>query len=279
MNKYLKLMRVKHYIKNFIVFIPLFFAGEIFNINALEKGFLGFICFCLTSSAVYILNDIQDVEKDRNHPKKKNRPIASGAVKVKEAYILMFACLAVVILLSLALGSRSGFALLVLYFMINVAYSMGLKNKPIIDIVILASGFVIRLLYGGAITGIVISGWLYLVVVTGSLYMALGKRRNELKQQKNTREVLKFYSDEFLDKNMYVCVSLVDVFYALWTMEFSNPKMVWTVPIFIIIMMCYSLDIESGSDGDPVEVILQNKTLLILIAIYTVCIFSLLYVF
>ena len=156
---------------------------------------------------------------------------------------------------------------------------MGLKNKPIIDVVILASGFVIRVLFGGLITGVEISKWLYLVIVTGSLYMGLGKRRNELRAQTDTREVLKYYNENFLDKNMYVCVALVNVFYALWSIEMPNPRMIWTVPFFIVLLMCYSLDVEGDSDGDPVEVIIHDKALIGIIITYVMCIFVLLYVF
>ena len=108
--------------------------------------------------------------------------------------------------------------------------------------------------------------------------MGLGKRRNELKKQKNTREVLKYYNEAFLDKNMYVCVALTDVFYALWTLEMTNGLISWTVPVFIVILMCYSLDIEGNSDGDPVEVILKDKILLGLIFIYGILLFSLIYI-
>lgn len=156
---------------------------------------------------------------------------------------------------------------------------MGLKNIPIIDVVILASGFVIRVFYGGCITGVLISKWLYLVIVTGSLYMGLGKRRNELRAQMDTREVLKFYNEGFLDKNMYVCVALVNVFYALWSIEMPNPRMIWTVPFFLVLLMCYSLDVESDSDGDPVEVIIHDKVLIGILIAYTICIFILLYIF
>ena len=145
--------------------------------------------------------------------------------------------------------------------------------------VILASGFVIRVFYGGAITGVVISKWLYLVIVTGSLYMGLGKRRNELRAQTDTREVLKFYKEGFLDKNMYVCVALVNVFYALWSIEMPNPKIIWTFPFFLVLMMCYSLDVEGDSDGDPVEVIIQDKFLVGILIVYVICIFVFLYIF
>lgn len=279
MSDYLKLMRVKHYIKNFLIFIPLFFSGNIFNTDKLLSAFLGFICFCLISSAVYVLNDIQDVEKDRKHQTKRNRPIASGRINEKKALIIMTICLLFAVSVSLIIGQYIALSMTVIYFLINVAYSMGLKNRPIVDIIILAAGFVLRLLYGGVVTETIISGWLYLVVVSGSLYMGLGKRRNELKRESGeTRGVLKYYTTGFLDKNMYVCVALTNVFYALWTMELSDKRVIWTVPLFIVIMMCYSLQIEGDSDGDPVEVILKDKLMLSLVVIYAISIFSLLYV-
>ena len=261
MKDVLKLFRVKHYIKNLLVFVPLFFAGEIFNISLMKHAIVGFVCFCLISSAVYILNDIQDIEKDRLHPKKKNRPLASGRISIKKGILFLVGCILIAFLISGFQMKLYGTAALLLYFILNVAYSMELKNKPIIDIVILASGFVIRIIYGGLIVGIPISKWLYLVVVTGSLFMGLGKRRNELTQQGNTREVLKYYSESFLDKNMYVCFTLVIVFYAMWTLDSANAKMIWTVPALIIILMKYSMDIEGDSDGDPVDVLLNDRIL------------------
>lgn len=279
MKDYIRLLRVKHYIKNFLVFIPMFFGGVVFDSERLIRAGAGFICFCLVSSAVYILNDYRDIEKDRNHPAKKNRPLASGRVSKRNALIAMMCCLAIVTGISFALDNLQGAVCLALYFGLNVAYSMGLKNKPIIDIVILASGFIIRVFYGGFITDIEISKWLYLVVTTGSLYMGLGKRRNELKKKTDTREVLKYYNEAFLDKNMYVCVALANVFYALWTLEMPNPKISWTIPAFIVMLMCYSLDAEGDSDGDPVEVILRDKVLIGIIIVYAACLFVLLYVF
>lgn len=277
MKDVLKLFRVKHYIKNLLVFVPLFFAGEIFNISLMKHAIVGFVCFCLISSAVYILNDIQDIEKDRLHPKKKNRPLASGRISIKKGILFFAGCILIAFIISGFQMQLYGTAALLLYFILNVAYSIELKNRPIIDIVILASGFVIRIIYGGLIVGIPISKWLYLVVVTGSLFMGLGKRRNELTQQGNTREVLKYYSESFLDKNMYVCFTLVIVFYAMWTLDSANAKMIWTVPALIIILMKYSMDIEGDSDGDPVDVLLNDRILVFLVLLYAVCIFFMLY--
>lgn len=192
--------------------------------NKLGGGILGFIAFCAVSSSVYILNDLKDIDNDRKHLTKKMRPLASGKVQVKTAIILMILCWVSAFIISFLIGKIDATIFLFLYFILNVGYSMGLKNKPIIDIVILAAGFVIRIFYGGVVTDVNISQWLYLVVVTGSLYMGLGKRRNELKTSTDTREVLKYYTVDFLDKNMYVCVALADVFYALWTLEMPDGR-------------------------------------------------------
>lgn len=163
---------------------------------------------------------------------------------------------------------------LIAYLFINISYSCGLKNVPILDIVILTAGFVIRLIYGGIITDILISGWLYLTIITASFYLGLGKRRNELRRtniiNKETRGVLKFYNYAFLDKNMYMCLGMAEVFYALWAIDRKQDLMLWTVPVIIVIGMKYSLGIEGESEGDPVEVILHDKTLWIISIIYAV---------
>ena len=279
MKNYLKLLRIKHYIKNTIVFIPMFFGGRLFEWTCFKRACMGFVAFSMLASVVYIINDYRDIEKDRLHPTKRHRPLASGSIGKKQASLVLIILLFAIVLISISIGDcRASFCLLV-YLVLNILYSIWLKTKPIIDIVILASGFIIRMFYGGFITGVDISKWLYLVVVTGSFYMGLGKRRNEFRAQTNTREVLKYYNESFLDKNMYVCVALVNVFYALWTVEMPNPKMIWTVPVFIILSMCYSLNIEGGSDGDPVEVIVHDRMIVCIAILYAVCVFAVLYFF
>ena len=233
---------------------------------------------------VYIINDIRDVEKDRNHPTKCRRPIAAGTVSVKNAWIL-----AAVLALTAALCNGlvfNGWAtgLLALYLALNLAYSFGLKNIPIVDITILVAGFLIRILYGALVTGIVISNWLYLTVIALAFYFSLGKRRNELKQHgdSQTRKVLKAYPLDFLDKSMNMCLTLAIVFYSLWSMADSTiaaygQYLVFTVPIVLLIVMKYSLNIEGESDGDPVEVLIHDKVLLVLCLAYFCAMFSILY--
>lgn len=284
-KEYTKLLRIKHYIKNFLIFLPIFFGREIFDKSKLCNAILGFVCFCSISSAVYIFNDYRDIDKDRAHPTKKNRPLASGRISKKVAIITIIICLCIALIGSMMIGNINGAICLYLYLVLNILYSLGMKNMPIIDIAILASGFVIRVFYGGFITNITISKWLYLVITTGSLYMGLGKRRNELKRmiaggerKFETRNVLKYYNEAFLDKNMYVCMGLTNVFYAMWTIEMPNNKISWTVPAFFIILMYYSLDIEGDSEGDPIEVIFKDRVLICIVAIYFICIFYLIYI-
>lgn len=286
MNRYLKLMRVHHYMKNLLVFAALVCSGQLFVPAKLCAGVLGFFAFCATSSVIYIINDIRDCEKDRRHPTKCRRPIASGAVSVRNA-----ACLAVVLFILAALFiapvfKLSAVLLLLLYIVLNLAYSFGLKNVPIADITVLAAGFVIRVIYGAQLTEIIISNWLYLAVFAMSFYLALGKRRGELIQvtDGDTRSVLKAYPLDFLNRNMTMCLTLGNVFYALWSMDqvttafYHNRLLIFTVPIVLLITLKYSLTIDTASDGDPVEVLIHDRALLLLVLLYLAVMLGILYI-
>ena len=284
--KWIKLMRVRHYLKNTLVFAALACSGKLFEKGYFLNGCMGFLAFCAVSSAVYIVNDIMDREQDRRHPVKCSRPIASGAVTVPQGLILAAALLCLAGVCSVLTRHPLSALWLALYFALNVGYSMGLKDLPLVDVSILASGFVIRMVYGAMVTDIAISRWLYLTVIVGALYCALGKRRNEAKKlgDGQTRKVLKLYTADFLDKNMYMCLGLVNVFYALWSMDTStmalyrNEYMFFTIPVVLLITMRYSMDLENGSDGDPVELLLHDKALMGLCGLYLLSMFLILYV-
>lgn len=277
MKKYFKLMRVHHYLKNTLIFLPLIFSQNLFNGELLLKVILGFSSFSILSSIVYIINDIQDLEKDKKHPTKFSRPIAAGEISIKSAYVLaIFISIVGTILNYFACKFNIlSWFFISTYLIINLAYSIGLKNVPIIDITILVSGFLFRVLYGSAITNIEVSKWLYLTVISMSFYLSLGKRRNELKKVgDNTRKVLKYYNFDFLDKNMYMFLGLTIVFYSLWCVDsvtiarYSNSNIVWTVPLVMLICMKYSLNVEEDSDGDPVSVLLRDKVLIGMVFLY-----------
>lgn len=266
---YARLLRVKHYIKNILIFVPLFFSTNQFDLHEIHCAGLGFIAFSLTASVIYIINDLKDVEKDRLHPVKRHRPIASGAIGEREAQTAAFVCLLLSFFVTL-LGDMQGSILyLLLYLVLNIAYSSGLKDRPIVDIILLSSGFLIRILYGAYITDIEVSQWLYLTVLSGAVFLGLGKRRNELQRSSGEgRPVLKYYSRDFLNNNMYLFLSLTNIFYALWAVSKEEWAMMWTVPLVMVIFLQYSMRIEGESDGDPIEVISHDKLLLGLIAIY-----------
>jgi 4-hydroxybenzoate polyprenyltransferase len=240
----------------------------------------------MATSIVYIINDIKDVENDRKHVIKCNRPIASGEVSIQSAWTLvLILLLSLVAIIYFLFGELSvAWFYIGIYVAVNLAYSFGLKNKPIVDIAILASGFLLRVLYGSALINVKISYWLYLSVIAVSFYLSLGKRRNEiLGQGNNARPVLKYYNHNFLDKNMYVSLALAIVFYSLWCVDpntiarYSNAHIVWTVPMVMLICMKYSLVIEGASIGDPVEVLLCDKILMVLVIIYSLITFLIIY--
>lgn len=284
MKKYLKLARVHHYIKNIFIFLPLFFSLKLLDGGLFIKCVLGFLGFSFMTSAVYVINDLRDLEKDRLHPKKKLRPIASGDVSVKNAIIFTaFLLILSGIFCALSCGKNySGYLFVLMYLAFNVFYSFGGKNIPIVDIAVLASGFLLRLLFGSAISGIEISGWLYLTVLAISFYLGLGKRRNEIKLGGETRTVLKYYTYEFLDKMMYMFMAIAIVFYSLWcvtglTSAKVSDHVIWTVPVVMLICMRYSLIVEGESYGDPVDVILSDKIILMLVGVYAVMMLAFMY--
>ena len=271
---YLKLMRVKHYIKNLLIFLRLIFSMNFYDLNKDIKTLIGFILFSLVSQIIYIINDINDIEKDKKHPKKCKRPLASGELTKKEAYILLIILALIVIIGNVILrASWYSIVILVSYLILNILYSKILKNIPIIDVICLVIGFVLRVIYGASLIDVQVSNWLYLTIISFAFYLALGKRRNELQAGGDTRKVLKFYNKEFLDKNMYMFLTLMLVFYSMWCVDESNiakfdNKLIYTVPILMIIAMKYSFNIENSAEGDPVEVLLSDKVLIILVLLF-----------
>lgn len=266
--KYLHMLRVKHYLKNLLILFPMFFGKAIWDLKTWKCVLAGFGSFCAISSAIYIINDIKDLESDRKHPVKCRRPLAAGEISVSKALVIVSGLFLVSGLLGwVASEYHLSILWLFIYFILNIFYSVfGGKHIPLIDIAILVSGFLIRVIYGGAVSGIAVSDWLYLVILMTSFYFALGKRRNELRWHgKKGRKVLKKYSIEFLDKNMYMCAGLAMVFYSLWcTSSLNVPGSIWTVPLVLLMFMKYSMDLEGETDGDPIEILTGDRMLLLM---------------
>lgn len=287
MKKYIRLIRVKQYIKNGLIFTAAFFAGTMMRKEIFFHLLIGFAAFSCICSSVYILNDIRDVEKDRRHPIKCRRPIASGEISVKSAAVIgVVLLISGYLLLSLIQGAWIGKAhyYVFLYLFLNAGYSLGLKNVPILDILILASGFIIRVLYGAALCGTWVSNWLYLTVFMISLYMGTGKRRNERMAEAGgeTRKVLRFYSLSYLEKIMQMSMVLAITFYSLWSASMAERNsyasyMIWTVPLVLAIVMRYEMLVEKAVYGDPTDILLMDRPIQILAGLYGVVEIGLLY--
>lgn len=270
---YVRLARPWHWIKNALIIIPAFFGGSLTDISILPGLIAGFFCFSLYSSAVYIINDICDADADRANPEKACRPIAQRRISTRGAVIAaVILCLAAAALSLLPEGIGISALIPLAFLLINLLYSFGFKHIPVLDIVTLVSGFFLRVLYGSLITGIRISGWLYLTVIAVSTFLAFGKRLGEKKKAASctdARPVLGKYSLEFLSSNMYMYLTIFLICYAIWSIEASgNALAPYTTPLVFILMMRYTHLLDRGSSGDPVRTILHDPVLIILGTLY-----------
>ena len=253
--------------------LPPFFVGRMGEPETLVLAVWCFLSFSFVSSAVCVLNDLLDVEHDRRHPQKRNRPLARGDVPLWVAWALVILLVAGGVALACrAQFSGAGLLLLCLYFLMNVAYSVRLKHAPIVDIFILASGFVFRVFYGGCYFAVPISSWLFLCVFSAALFFATGKRKRELAASAavggETRPVLRRYNYEFLNLHYYLFCALTVVFYCLWTISRTDQhavgKLALTIPVMIFIVIRYNYLLEVGdSDGDPVPTLLHDRPLVL----------------
>jgi 4-hydroxybenzoate polyprenyltransferase len=269
---FIALARPRHWLKNILVFVPFIYAQDLNDLDLFWSVLRCFAAFCLISSSIYAINDLADAAKDRAHPVKCKRPIASGRIgagaAVAYAAVLLAAGMSAIVF-------RYGFwhvvAFAAVYYALNIAYSFFLKHYAIIDCFCIAAGFVLRIFAGGAAIGVDITEWLFLTMTTVSLFMAFGKRRGEIIQISDTattRKVLASYDLEFLNGIVFVCAGLSVVFYALWAMA-SVPAMIYTVPLVVFIVCKYLLIVHGPvSDGDPTSVILGDKGLIVSIALF-----------
>ncbi|HAY3550041.1 decaprenyl-phosphate phosphoribosyltransferase [Elizabethkingia meningoseptica] len=247
MKKYLKLLRVEQWVKNLFVFLPVFFSGKIVDADLFSKSCLAFIIFSLTASTIYILNDYMDIELDRKHPEKCKRPLASGAIAKGTAIGIFVFLLLLVSGLTGYLGivkgmDLEGFSVVIItYFIINILYTFKLKHIAIVDICIIATGFVLRVLAGGFITGIMVSQWAILLTFVLALVLAIGKRRGELINAQingKTRKALDGYNVQFADIALSISCTLAIICYLMFTLspevqQKFHPRIFYTV-IFVV---------------------------------------------
>lgn len=283
MKAYLKLLRVEQWVKNLFVFIPLFFSGKIFETTQLFETIFSFIIFSFTASSIYIINDYSDIESDRAHPEKCRRPLASGAISVGRAKLVLVGLVISTIGLIISLSDVFGYnvlkfgAVISSYFVMNLAYTFRLKHIAIVDISIIAVGFVLRVLAGGYATGIVVSQWAIILTFVLALVLAVGKRRGELVNTQlsgNTRKALDGYNIQFADIVLSISVTLAIVSYIMFVIspetqkEFTN-KVFYTF-IFVIFAFLRYLQqtLVYNRTESPTKMIYKDRYIQVVLALW-----------
>jgi len=267
-------LRPKQWIKNFFVFAALIFAKKFFDLNCLEISLAAFFCFCLVSSGVYLINDLTDLEADKKHPLKKNRPLAAGKIKPKTAIFSAILCLIIGIGGGFFININFGLAA-ISYLVLNLGYSLYFKKKVIWDVIFPALGFVIRVIAGAVAIEVVFSSWLLLCTFFLTLFLAIGKRKNELLNVDGheTRGVLALYSLSLLDQMSVVVLPATLITYALYT--FSSGHSAWliaTIPFVLYGLFRYLLivDRKHESDDGPTDDLLLDRPLQITVLAWVV---------
>jgi decaprenyl-phosphate phosphoribosyltransferase len=257
------LLRPRQWIKNLFVFAPLIFSGNFLSISALISTFSAFIYFCVASSFVYIINDIHDLHKDKYHPiKSKQRPLANGSIRVKEAhYFATF--LFLISLLSIFVGLKL-FSILFFYICLNVLYTFKLKNEPVLDIFSIAIGFVLRVISGSYVLDLPVSPWMCITTLSLALYLASIKRRQELLNiGTHSRQVLANYSIDLVDRYAEISATGALIFYSLFVLS-SKPILSITIPFVIFGLFRYWYIVEQKNKGEAPTDVLYNDWQMIL---------------
>lgn len=273
-----KLIRVKQWVKNLFLFIPSFFAGHLFHTRELFMVMIGAIAFSFVASGVYVLNDYRDREADRLHPRKKLRPLASGEVKMSTAWMLMIS----LILSGLAIAATLNitfFYILLSYLVLNIGYSMGLKNIPILDLFIVSLGFLLRVYSGGVISGLPITHWLSLMVLLLALFLILAKRRDDLlingknKNKTLVRKSTKNYNLVYINSCITLLSAVMIVAYIMYSVssevtERFDSEYLFITTIFVIAGMMRYLQIVfvEKKSGSPTNIFINDKFILVTIA-------------
>lgn len=286
MNQYLKLIRVKQWVKNLFVFIPVFFSGHFFDSDLVFQSLLGFILFSLVASSIYIVNDYVDIEKDKRHPEKKFRPLAAGTVSKSNAKLLFSILVGISLIGTVILDHYKVGIILLAYFLLNIAYSFKLKQIAILDVMIIATGFLMRVFVGGYITGIIISDWTILLIFTLALILALGKRRGELINSEltgETRKSLDGYNESFVNAALVITCTVTIVCYLMFILspetqlKFHHYIIYTFVFVFAGVLRYLQQTFVFQKTESPTKLIFKDVFLQILIVMWGISYFLLIY--
>ncbi|WP_418793889.1 decaprenyl-phosphate phosphoribosyltransferase [Paenibacillus phytohabitans] len=281
---YLEEMRWRQWTKNVLVFAAFIFSINKVEISMLFNSIFGFICFCLVSSCVYILNDYLDRESDKLHPKKKNRPIASGQINPQQAIFVAVLILLGAISFSFYIDALFGFVI-VSYLALNIAYSLKLKHIVILDIMTIASGFVLRAIGGALVIKVVLTPWFLICIMLLALFLAVNKRRHELLLLEEGglqhRKVLINYSLPLIDQMNNIVTSSTIVSYALFTFTSGRTiHLMWTIPFVLYGIFRYLFLIYMKNEGGaPDKILFKDKPLLAAVVLYAFVTLIILYAF
>lgn len=272
---WIKVLRPQQYIKNVFVFLPVFFALRITEWPLVAAASWAFVCFCLVASAVYIVNDLHDIEFDRAHPEKRFRPLAGGQIAKSQAATVSAALFALGLALAWWVDVHL-FYVMALYAGLNIAYSFGLQHIAILDISIVAFGFVLRLAAGAAATGLPLTMWIILITYLLSLFLALGKRGDDLIQAESgraTRKNAARYNVAFIQSAMMMMASVVIVSYIFYTISdevqarIGSDKLYYTVFFVILGILRYlQLTLVDGDSGNPTKLLYRDRFIQLTIA-------------
>lgn len=284
---YIQLLRPKDWAKNLFLFLPLFFAGEIADLEKTADLLAGFLAFSLIASAVYIINDLRDVEDDRKHPVKRNRPLASGKISSFIAYAILAVLIVGGFLIAYLIRDKFLFVLGV-YFLINLGYCFGLKSIPILDILILASGFILRAKAGSVISFTPLSEWIVIMIFLLALFMAIGKRRDDvllkISSGMDMRKSIKGYNLEFMNVLLSLVCAIIIIAYFMYTMapetiaRLGTHRLYYTC-VFVIagIMRYLQIIFVSADSGSPTKILYKDHFIKITLLLWLASFVSIIY--
>ena len=274
-------MRPKQWYKNLVLFIGLIFSLNFLNLGAWINVIAAFIIFCVLSGSIYILNDIIDIENDRNHPSKQLRPLTSGRMKISHGLFLALSF----IILSLAASyfiNLSFFMITIAFFILILIYSLFLKKFLIVDIIVISSGFVLRAIAGCLAISVVVSPWLIICTFLIALFLALGKRRHELivmgDEAENHRKILGDYSPEMLEQMINITTSILVMSYSLYTFFSNNIYMMLTIPFAFYGLFRYLYLVHSHNMGGEPEMIFKDRGMVLCIILWVIIVLIILYI-
>ena len=285
---YLKLLRPKDWAKNLFLYLPLFFSGDVFNLIKLFDVFEGFVAFCCIASSIYIINDYADIENDRMHPEKRNRPLASGKAKPTIALAISAFLIISGFLIAYHQGNRF-FSLVGIYFSLNIAYSFGLKNIPILDIIIIAIGFSLRIRSGGAIAAVEVTIWMNIMFFLLALFLSIGKRRDDvlltLSSGVTMRKAIEGYTLDFLNTLLALISAVMIVSYFMYTVsdrviERHHTNRLYLTSLFVMagIMRYLQIIYVNADSGSPTKILYKDRFIQISLLLWMISFYVILYI-